>query len=168
EVRTSDRHPRGRAPRCSSHRPQVRASLLAGLLALAAGCSVGSSSGGSSGSVRNASSTQPAVCQVESVANKVLPSVVTINVIGPDGGGGNGSGEVIKSDGYILTNNHVIAAAANGGKVEVLFSDGAAAPATIVGRDTLTDLAVLKVTPPRGLTVIALGSSASVQVGPPV
>ncbi len=61
---------------------------------------------------------------------------------------GLGSGEVIKSDGYILTNNHVIAC---GGSVEVLFSDGATAAATITGRDPLTDLAVLKVQPPREL-----------------
>jgi putative serine protease PepD len=108
-------------------------------------------------------------CAVSPVADKVLPSVVTISATAAaGGGGGTGSGEVIKSDGYILTNNHVIAVAANGGKVEVLFSDGVAAPATIVGRDTLTDLAVLKVTPPRDLKVITLGSSASVQVGQPV
>jgi putative serine protease PepD len=94
--------------------------------------------------------------------------VVTISAKAAKGGGGTGSGEVIKSDGYILTNNHVIAAAVNGGSVEVLFADGAAAPATIVGRDTLTDLAVLKVAPPRDLKVITLGSSASVQVGQPV
>jgi S1-C subfamily serine protease len=72
------------------------------------------------------------------------------------------------SDGYILTNNHVIASAASGGSVEVLFSDGATAAATITGRDPLTDLAVLKVQPPRGLKVIELGSSQSVQVGEPV
>jgi putative serine protease PepD len=79
-----------------------------------------------------------------------------------------GSGEVIKSDGYILTNNHVIASAASGGSVEVLFSDGATAAATITGRDPLTDLAVLKVQPPRGLKVIELGSSQSIQVGEPL
>jgi hypothetical protein len=49
---------------------------------------------------------------------------VTINVTRPDGGGGNGSGEVVKSDGYILTNNHVISAAVGGGSVSVVFSDG--------------------------------------------
>ena len=108
-------------------------------------------------------------CAVSPVADKVLPSVVTISATAAGGaGGGTGSGEVIKSDGYILTNNHVIAVAANGGKVEVLFADGAAVPASIVGRDTLTDLAVLKVAPPRDLKVIALGTSASVQVGQPV
>ena len=71
-----------------------------------------------------ASSGQASVCDVTSVANQVIPSVVTISARGAEGGG-TGSGEVIKSDGYILTNNHVIAIAANGGSVEVQFADGA-------------------------------------------
>jgi putative serine protease PepD len=83
-------------------------------------------------------------------------------------GSGTGSGEVIKSDGYILTNNHVIAIAAHGGSVEVLFSDGHSEPATITGRDPQTDLAVLKVQPSHNLKVISLGSSSSVKVGQPV
>jgi putative serine protease PepD len=93
--------------------------------------------------------------------------VVTIAATGP-GGSGTGSGEVIKSDGYILTNNHVISVAANGGKVEVMFADGTSVPATIVGRDVLTDLAVLKVKQSDNLKPIVLGSSDSVQVGEPV
>ena len=106
--------------------------------------------------------------RVTPVANEVIPSVVTIAAHGPDGSG-TGSGEVIKSDGYILTNNHVISiAAASGGSVEVQFSDGQVEPATITGRDPQTDLAVLKVQTSRQLKVIALGSSSSVQVGEPV
>lgn len=94
--------------------------------------------------------------------------MVTIATHGPDGSG-TGSGEVIKSDGYILTNNHVISiAAASGGSVEVQFSDGQVEPATITGRDPQTDLAVLKVQTSRQLKVVALGSSSSVQVGEPV
>ena len=119
-------------------------------------------------STGNAAATTTSACQVTSVANDVLPSVVTISARG-SGGGGTGSGEVIRSDGYILTNNHVISIAANGGSVEVLYSDGTSAPATIVGRDVMTDLAVRKVPPPsHGLKVIALGSSSSVEVGQPV
>jgi putative serine protease PepD len=75
---------------------------------------------------------------------------------------------VIRPDGYILTNNHVIAIAANGGSVEVLFSDGKTVPATITGRDPQTDLAVLKIQPAGQLKAIALGSSSSVSVGEPV
>ena len=111
-----------------------------------------------------ASSGQVSACDVTSVANQVIPSVVTISARGTDGGG-TGSGEIIKSDGYIVTNNHVIAIAANGGSVEVQFSDGQTAPATIVGRDPLTDLAVLKVNTSAKLKPIAIGSSSSVVVG---
>jgi putative serine protease PepD len=105
-------------------------------------------------------------CEVTSVANHVLPSVVTISARGQDGGG-TGSGEVIKSDGYILTNNHVIAVAANGGSVDVQFADGRTAPATITGRDPLTDLAVIKVDTSAKLKVIAMGESSSVEIGQP-
>src|SRR5262249_20918586 len=106
-----------------------------------------------------AAATSPATvsaCEVTSVANQVLPSVGTIPAHG-QGAGGTGSGEVIKSDGYILTNNHVIAIAANGGSVEVQFANGRTAPATITGRDPLTDLAVIKVDTSAKLKVIALG-----------
>jgi putative serine protease PepD len=76
-----------------------------------------------------------------------------------------GSGEVIRSDGYIVTNNHVIAPAAGAGSVQVQFTDGQTAAATITDRDPQTDLAVLKVDASRQLPVIPIGSSASVQVG---
>ena len=130
--------------------------------------SSGSSTGGSStGTVAEGSGSSAASCSVTPVADAVLPSVVTITASG-QAGAGTGSGEVIRSDGYILTNNHVIVPAVNGGTVEVTFASGAKVPATIVGRDALTDLAVLKVTPPFSLKAIATGSSASVRVGEPV
>jgi putative serine protease PepD len=137
------------------------------LVPVAAGAALAGCSSGS-GSTNNSASASSAVgCPVTSVADHVLPSVVTIAAAGA-AGSGTGSGEVIRSDGYILTNNHVIAVAANGGKVEVTFSDGTSVPATIVGRDVLTDLAVLKVAQSDNLKVIGLGSSDSVQVGQPV
>jgi putative serine protease PepD len=113
------------------------------------------------------SSQTVSACAVTPVADQVIPSVVTIAASG-SGGSGTGSGEVIRSDGYILTNSHVISIAARGGLVQVLFSDGQSSPATITGRDPQTDLAVLHVQPPHELKVIALGSSASVKVGEPV
>lgn len=106
-------------------------------------------------------------CGATSVASRALPSVVTISASGA-GGSGTGSGEVIRSDGYILTNNHVISMAANGGSVQVLYSDGLTADAAITGRDPQTDLAVLKVKASSHLSAIRLGSSTSVQVGEPV
>ncbi len=137
------------------------------------GCTTGSaSSPGSSATPGNsgaASGGSPvSACAVTPVANEVVPSVVTIAAHGPNGSG-TGSGEVIRPDGHVLTNNHVISiAATSGGSVEVLFSDGQTEPATITGRDPQTDLAVLKVQAAHQLKVIALGSSSSVQVGEPV
>jgi serine protease Do len=55
---------------------------------------------------------------------------------------GAGSGIIISSDGYIMTNNHVVE---NANKVTVTLSDGSAFEATIVGTDTQTDLAVVKI-----------------------
>jgi putative serine protease PepD len=126
----------------------------------------------SSGSTVNSSSATasetPSACPVTSVADRVVPSVVTISASGAEGSG-TGSGEVIRSNGYILTNNHVISvAAASGGSVEVLFADGQTVPATITGRDPQTDLAVLKVQASHEPKVISLGSSSSVKVGQPV
>ena len=144
----------------------VGAVVVAGVGGGLIGAAVASPSSPSAASgVAQASSA--ASCAVTPVADKVLPSVVTISVKGA-AGAGTGSGEVIKSDGYILTNNHVIAAAADGGTVEVLYADGTSEPASIVGRDALTDLAVLKAELPSGVPVIATGSSGSLQVGEPV
>ena len=125
------------------------------------------SSGSSVSSGTSASSSTASTCPVTPVANQVIPSVVTIAASGPSGSG-TGSGEFIRSGGYILTNNHVISIAANGGSVKVLFADGHTEPATITGRDPQTDLAVLKVQTSRELKVISLGSSSSVKVGQPV
>src|SRR5262245_29499246 len=112
-------------------------------------------------------SSTASACHASSVADTVLPSVVVISANGATGGG-TGSGEVIRSGGYILTNNHVISPAAQGGRVEVTFSDGSEAPATITGRDPQTDLAVLHVTTSANLSVIAIGRSDTVRVGQPV
>lgn len=109
---------------------------------------------------------------VESAANIIGPSVVTIAVTGQSGGGfgqsqavsGTGSGVVIRSDGYILTNNHVVSAAVNGGSVSLEFSDGSTAPATITGTDPASDLAVIKVSK-SGLTAAVFADSEALKVG---
>jgi putative serine protease PepD len=92
--------------------------------------------------------------------------VVTISAKGRSAAG-TGSGEIIRSDGYILTNNHVVAPAVDGGTLSVLFSDGKSAPATLVGRDPLTDIAVIKVSESQ-LPAIPVGKSASLSIGQPV
>jgi putative serine protease PepD len=142
------------------------AALVAALVVggVVGGCTSSATSSSAVSTSSSEASGQVSACNVTAVANEVVPSVVTISAKGP-AGAGTGSGEVIRSDGYILTNNHVIAIAANGGSVEVLFSDGQTAPATITGRDPQTDLAVLKVSTSAKLKVIAMGSSSSVQVG---
>src|SRR6476469_3797501 len=71
------------------------------------------------------------------IAAKVLPSVVSIDVTTANGGD-TGSGVVLRADGYILTNNHVVAGAVDGaGRVSVTFNDGSTASARIVGADAL-------------------------------
>ena len=103
---------------------------------------------------------------VAAIADAVLPSVVAIDVRA-ESGRGTGSGFVLRSDGYILTNNHVISAAADGGQVAVLFADGSEETAEIIGRTVEYDLAVLRVDR-TDLTPLALGDSDAVVVGQPV
>jgi putative serine protease PepD len=105
---------------------------------------------------------------VQSVATRVLPVVVTIAAeFQGQGGvsGDTGSGVVISSDGDILTNNHVIAGAASGGRIQVIFANGKTVGATIVGRDPTTDIAVIKATNVTGLPIAALGRSDDLTVG---
>lgn len=99
-------------------------------------------------------------CDVISIADRELPSVVTIFAAG-----GVGSGQVIRSDGYILTNNHVILPAVGGGPLQVVFNDGNTAPATITGRDPLTDLAVIHVSGKSDLRIISVGNSSNLRIG---
>src|SRR3984885_2256862 len=132
---------------------------------------------------------------VEQVAAKVVPSVVMLETnLGRQSE--EGSGIVLSSDGLILTNNHVVATAANPGhapsaphrgsddggggrepdsnpaggppKTTVTFSDGRTAQFTVVGADPTTDIAVVRVQGVSGLTPISLGSSANLRVGQPV
>jgi S1-C subfamily serine protease len=103
---------------------------------------------------------------VSDIAKRVSPAVVSIDVHG-SGVNGTGSGFIIDRNGYVLTNNHVVSVAATSGTIRVTYSDRASEPAKIVGRDPLTDLAVLKITR-TDLTVASLGDSSKVAVGDPV
>jgi putative serine protease PepD len=100
---------------------------------------------------------------IAGIAARVLPTVVSLSVRTASQGG-SGSGFVIDGDGYILTNNHVIDAAADSGSITVTYSDGQRGEARIVGRDTSYDLAVLKVER-EDLSVATLGNSDNVVVG---
>ncbi len=77
---------------------------------------------------------------------------------------GSGSGVIVSANGYILTNNHVVEPAANDGKITVDLHDGREFPATLVGRDPLTDLAVVKIAA-KDLPVAAFGNSDQLEVG---
>jgi putative serine protease PepD len=93
------------------------------------------------------------------VAAAVEPSVVSI-----DTGTAEGSGVVMTTDGYIVTNNHVVATA-EGNTVRVTFSNGKTATAAIVGTDPTNDLAVVKANGVSGLTPAMFADSDQVQVG---
>ncbi|AFC52491.1 Hypothetical protein MIP_01597 [Mycobacterium intracellulare subsp. intracellulare MTCC 9506] len=152
-------------------------------------------SGNGGGRVVGAAPSVPAANMppgsVEQVASKVVPSVVMLETdIGRQSE--EGSGIVLSTDGLILTNNHVVAAAAGspkppaglpgapvppvapggpGGptpKTTVTFSDGRTAPFTVVGTDPTSDIAVIRVQGMSGLTPISLGSSSDLHVGQPV
>jgi S1-C subfamily serine protease len=105
---------------------------------------------------------------VAGIAKRVGPAVVSITVK-TDQGTGIGSGVVIDKNGYVLTNNHVVANATNKGKGSIVvgFSDEATATARIVGTDPTSDLAVIQV-PTDKLTVAPLGDSDKLAVGDPV
>ena len=106
---------------------------------------------------------------VAGIAATVMRSTVSIAVRG-GGSQGTGSGVVIRDDGYILTNNHVVEAGdVPGGEVTVVF-DGAEReiPAQIVGRDPVTDLAVLQIKAGQKVPAAVLGNSGALVVGDPV
>jgi putative serine protease PepD len=101
---------------------------------------------------------------VSAAAAKITPSVVTIQVVGSSESG-TGSGVIVRSDGYILTNNHVVSVAGTGGSITVQTSDGRSAKATIVGTDSTDDLAVIKVTGLANLSAATFAKSSALTVG---
>lgn len=116
------------------------------------------------------------------VANKVLPSIVgisinyTVNTMfgGSSTATASGSGIIISEDGYILTNNHVINSSSNNNSYYqiteantlkvTLYNDKTEYDAKVIGSDSQTDLAVIKIEK-TGLTAAELGDSNAVQVG---
>lgn len=162
--------------------------FLAGLPALATGCdSLYGAEGGTSGEQPGSSETSgntveqtarqsppqrsasasaglsPGEWPVADVAAEVEPSVVQVNVSGVGGASGEsqGSGVIYREDGYILTNDHVVAGA---GSLEVALADGSTEPARVVGTDEYTDLAVLEVDR-RGLPAAEFADSGGLAPG---
>jgi putative serine protease PepD len=107
---------------------------------------------------------------VPAVAQALLPSTVQI-VAEFDGqaGGATGSGFVLDREGHIVTNNHVVASAAeDDGPIVVIDHEGKRHEATVVGRSAVYDLAVLDVEGAASLEPAALGASQVLRVGDPV
>jgi putative serine protease PepD len=164
--------------------PRRRSRRTAGVLAVAAACLLTGALGGAAAvELRDDGLGDPQTVSlppvpaadvarppgsVAGVARTVLPAVVSIKVrTGVEGG--TGSGFVIDSQGYILTNNHVVTAGGDepSGRIDVVFQDGTQAQGQVVGRDASYDLAVLRVNV-KGLRAVQLGNSDGVVVGDPV
>lgn len=101
---------------------------------------------------------------VAGIAAQVLPSVIAIETRSSFGHGGTGSGFVIRNDGHILTNNHVVADVSSPDEIQVVFEDGSRGPARLVGRSVSYDLAVLKVDRD-DLIALPMGNSDEAVVG---
>jgi putative serine protease PepD len=139
------------------------------------GAIIGASVGAGAGVVAHNYLTRPAAIVVNNLENvnwataasaTAAPSVVTIRVAGMSSGG-NGSGVVLSSDGYILTNAHVVSV--NGStenvRLSVRTNDGGVFTATLVGADPTNDLAVVKIEPTKPLIPIVFADSAKINVG---
>ncbi|MFE0626722.1 S1C family serine protease [Streptomyces sp. NPDC058864] len=166
--------PAAPAPKKRGNGGLVAAVLVAALVAGGVGGGVGfwaadrndSSSSTTVSSVGNPKDLSRAADSVAGIAKQALPSVVTIEASGRQESG-TGTGFVYDKEGHILTNNHVVAPAADGGKLTATFSDGKKYEAEVVGRAQGYDVAVIKlkgVTPDK-LTPLALGDSDKVAVG---
>lgn len=103
---------------------------------------------------------------VTGAAAKASPSVVTVDVSSSNGAG-NGSGVFISSDGYILTNTHVLTldGSASSVSIEVKTYDGHVYSAKVIGTDPINDLAVIKVSTNAIFTPIVFADSAKLNVG---
>ncbi|WP_405615521.1 S1C family serine protease [Streptomyces sp. NBC_01508] len=171
--------PPASGPQPSRKRPGglIAAVLAAALVAGVVGGGVGywAADRNSDGSVSGGSTTvsaadAPALKReagsTAAVAGKALPSVVTITAQAQGGDGGTGTGFIYDKQGHILTNNHVVASAADGGDLTATFSNGKEYAAEVVGRAEGYDVAVVKLKdPPAGLKPLALGNSDQVAVG---
>lgn len=167
-------HPEGPKP-AGRRGGLIAAVLVAALVAGGVGGGIGfwaaDRNDSSTGSTTVSASNTPADLKrdpgtVADIAGKALPSVVTIEAQGGNGEGGTGTGFVYDKQGHILTNNHVVASAADGGKLAATFSDGKKYDAEVVGRAEGYDVAVLKLkSPPSNLKPLPLGNSDKVAVG---
>jgi putative serine protease PepD len=157
--------------------PVVAATVVAALIGGGAGAGIAlavrppeaavSTTSSGSGSASNITiNNAKTATAISAVAAKASPSVVTISVSSSNESG-TGSGIVLSSDGYVLTNNHVVTldGASSNGTISVTTANGRIYKATIVGTDPVNDLAVIKLTGASGLTVAEFADSSKLNVG---
>ncbi|MFJ9816030.1 trypsin-like peptidase domain-containing protein [Streptomyces sp. NPDC101151] len=119
-----------------------------------------------SASDSSASQVKRAPGTIAGVAARALPSTVTIEAESTSGEGGTGTGFVFDTQGHIVTNNHVVAEAVDGGKLTATFPSGKKYDAEVVGHAQGYDVAVIKLKDaPSDLKPLALGDSDKVAVG---
>ncbi|WP_336116392.1 S1C family serine protease [Streptomyces sp. PTD9-10] len=119
-----------------------------------------------SASDSSASQVRRAPGTIANVAARALPSTVTIEAESTSGEGGTGTGFVFDKQGHIVTNNHVVADAVDGGKLTATFPNGKKYDAEIVGHAQGYDVAVIKLkNAPSDLNPLTLGDSDKVAVG---
>ncbi|XAS76086.1 trypsin-like peptidase domain-containing protein [Dermatophilaceae bacterium Sec6.4] len=156
--------PRNSDPSSSGTGRLLVAGMLIALLAGGAGGATGALIEHRMGQ-QDANSAADANRQVSAIARATLPSVVTIQIADSTGKpAGTGSGFVIRSQGYIVTNNHVARGAGPDGKLTVQFADNSQVDAMLVGADASYDLAVLKVDR-ADLPALSYGDSDALIVG---
>ncbi|MGW5538732.1 S1C family serine protease [Streptomyces sp. NPDC004009] len=151
----------------------VAAVLVAALVAGGLGGGIGytlardnDGSGSTTVSASDGAQIKRAPGTIANVASKALPSTVTIEAESTSGEGGTGTGFVFDTQGHIVTNNHVVADAVNGGKLTATFPNGRKYDAEVVGHAQGYDVAVIKLkNAPSDLKPLALGDSDKVAVG---
>lgn len=173
----------GSAPTVLAPRPRRRFGMLLAAASLSAVVGAGAGVGSYAYLVDDSATTSPISVTtvpaaqspkldgtISAAVQKIVPSVVTITV--QSGRSGDiGSGVVLDSDGHILTNNHVVEAAATetGGaqqsSITVTFQNGTTGKATVVGTSETNDLAVIKVDGVRDLSPAVFAKSDSLTVG---
>lgn len=107
----------------------------------------------------------PSGMSIPKLVQKVLPSIVSIDVTG-QGSEDQGTGMIISQGGLVVTNNHVIAAAVNGGSITITRSGSTKSqPATLVGTNPVNDVALIRINGVKGLPAVTFGNSNALVAG---
>jgi S1-C subfamily serine protease len=145
--------------------------LVAALVGGLAGHFAAPASSGKGGLTINAVSNAPGGAvlpngmSIPALVQKVLPSVVSIDVKG-QGTEDQGTGMIISSNGDVITNNHVIAAAVGGGTITVTRSGSTKSlPATLIGTNPIDDVSLIRINRASGLPAVTFGNSNALVVG---